>query len=239
MKRTYQRLLAIALALVLLLWLVPLVRAQDELCFHAPYLCGYPDGTIRPEQALTREALAQALYRMMDEAYLQQLGPCGGRFADVAPDRWSYQAVSTLAYLGLLPADADGSFYPERGVTGQTLALALSRIADTEAGREALGPLADGWRAQPVTFAADNGWVMGLQDGVFTPDEPLTRAQFAQIMNRLLGRAPQTLDDLMIGMPVFSDNADTKNWYFLDLQEAAVGHSYALTDGGEAWTGLG
>lgn len=239
MKKTYQRLLAIALAVMLLLSLVPLVRAEDAADVHAPYLCGYPDGTIRPDEPLTREALAQALYRMMDAAYLDELGPCDGHFSDVAPDRWSYPAVSTLARLTLLPADADGSFYPERGVTGQELALTLARIAGMQAGVDALGDLTDGWKAQMVTFAAGYGWVMGLQDGVFTPDAPLTRAQFAQIMNRVLGRTPASLDDLMIGMPLFSDNTDTTAWYFLELQEAATDHSFRMADGHEIWTGLG
>lgn len=239
MKKGSQRLLAALLALMLLLALIPLVRAEETEAFHAPYLCGYPDGTIRPDEPLTREALAQVLYRMMDADYLRQLGPCAGLFPDVPPSRWSYAAVSTLAQPGLMPAGADGSFYPERGVTGQMLALTLARIADTEAGRAALGPLAEGWKAQEITFEAGNGWVMGLQDGVFAPDEPLSRGQFAQIMNRLLGRLPGSADDLMVGMPLFSDNLDTKSRYFLDLQEAAAGHSFRVTDGREVWTGLG
>lgn len=238
MKKT-QRILAAVLALILLLALMPLVRAQTAEDFHAPYLCGYPDGSIRAETALTREALAQVLYRMMDAAYLEQLGLCEGCFPDVPPERWSYAAVSTMAALGILMADADGSFYPEQGVTGQMLALTLARIADTRAGREAMSALACGWKEQKITFEADNGWVMGLYDGVFAPDEPLTRGQFAAIMNRILGRTPGSLDDLMVGMPLFCDNVDTQNRYFLDLQEAAVGHSFRIIGEREVWTGLG
>lgn len=240
MKRIVRR---VALALVGLIMaglvLTPLARAQETQGFHPAYLCGYPDGTIRPEESLTREALAQALYRLMDAAYLEKLGPCEGTFSDVPPDRWSYRAVSTLAQLGLVMAGEDGSFCPERGVRGEELALTLVRIADTQAGRDAFGLLAERWKAQEVTFAAGCGWAAGLQDGVFAPDTALTRAQFAQIMNGLLGRTPQSLEDLLIGMPVFSDNADTRQWYFLDLQEAAAGHTYKETDGHETWTGLG
>ena len=58
-------------------------------------------------------------------------------------------------------------------------------------------------------------------------------------MNRILGRTPGSLDDLMVGMPLFCDNVDTQNRYFLDLQEAAVGHSFRIIGEREVWTGLG
>lgn len=238
MKQRIVRAAAAVLSMLLLMGLAPWASAQDA-DFHAAYLCGYPDGTIRPEEKLTREALAQALYRLMDEDFLQELQEPDGRFLDVAPSRWSYQAVCALTHLGCMTADADGRFHPTDGVTGQALALTLSAIAQSEAASAAFPALASGWIAQEITFEAENGWVMGLQDGVFAPDEPLTRAQFAAILNRILDRAPESLEDLMIGMPLFSDNADTNAWYFLPLQEAATGHSYAKKDHGERWTALG
>lgn len=239
MKKTVQRALTAGLAALLLICTATMTRAAETENVHTAYLCGYPDGSIRPERELTREALSQALYRLMDEAYLQELGETDGQFLDVAPGRWSYRAISTLARLSILPADADGRFHPTDGVTGQELALTLAAIAGSEAGNRALPALCEGWRAQKITFEAGNGWVMGLQDGVFAPDEPLTRAQFAVILNRVLERTPESLDDLMIGMPLFSDNTDTTAWYFLALQEAATEHSFTRTQSGERWTALG
>ena len=80
---------------------------------------------------------------------------------------------------------------------------------------------------------------MGLDGSTFAPDAPLSRARLAQILNRLLGRTPESLDSLQIGMPLFSDNLDTEAWYFLPLQEAAVTHTAAFVNGSEAWSGLG
>ena len=40
-------------------------------------------------------------------------------------------------------------------------------------------------------------------------------------------------------MITFSDNADKTKWYYLDIQEAANGHSYTRNaDGSEKWTKL-
>ena len=80
---------------------------------------------------------------------------------------------------------------------------------------------------------------MGFDGERFCPDKPLTRAEFAAIFNLLLGRAPRAVDDLMVGMPVWSDNADSTAEYFLAIQEAGTDHTACMADGGERWTGLG
>ena len=53
-------------AVLLLALLAGQAFAAGEV-FHPAYLSGFPDGTIRPEAALTREQLAQALYRLIPE----------------------------------------------------------------------------------------------------------------------------------------------------------------------------
>ncbi len=60
-----------------------------------------------------------------------------------------------------------------------------------ESGKEALAALSSGWAAQDVTFEAGNGWVMGLHGAVFSK-QALSRAELAEILNRILGRTPQS-----------------------------------------------
>ena len=84
MKRAYLRKLTAA-ALLAALLLSPVLAAEE---LHPAYLGGFPDGSIRPESALTREQLAQALYRLIPEAQRTELTApvC---FSDVPPSRWS------------------------------------------------------------------------------------------------------------------------------------------------------
>ena len=105
--------------------------------------------------------------------------------------------------------------------------------------KEALAALSSGWAAQDVTFEAGNGWVMGLHGAVFSKEQALSRAELAEILNRILGRTPQSLSDLLVGMPLFSDNLDTEAPYFLAMQEAAIDHTARACGDGERWTGLG
>lgn len=238
MKQTHKKSLIFALFLIWSLHVfTPTCLASTE-ALHPAYLTGFSDGSIRPEDALTREQLAQALYRLLPESVrLETRAPCC--FSDVAPDRWSYPAIQVLSDLGILYGTTDGRFLPEEGVSGETLAAVLMRIAASEDGQDAFPELAAGWRAEEIRFDAGNGWVMGLDGSVFYPDKPLCRARFAEIINRLLRRTPQSLDDLMIGMPLWTDNLDTQTWYFLIMQEASVTHTASGTDICPHWTGLG
>lgn len=235
MKRTYWRRLAAA-ALLAALLAAPVLAAEEQ--YHPAYLGGFPDGTIRPEDALTREQLAQALYRLIPEARRTEL-TASVCFSDVPPSRWSSEAVTAMVNLGVLYGTGEGAFCPEAGVTGPELAAALMRAAASETAREFLPELAAGWDAQTFCFEAGGGWVMGLDGTEFAPDRPLTRGRFAEILNGLLGRTPQSLDSLLVGMPLWSDNLDTEAAYFLALQEAGTTHTAERVGAGEKWTGLG
>ena len=127
--------------------------------FHPAYLSGFPDGTIRPEAALTREQLAQALYRLIPEDRRAGLDAptC---FCDVPPSRWSYTAITATVNLGVLYGTQDGAFSPEGGVTGPELAAVLMRIAASKTAAECLPELAEGWSALEPSFSAGDGWIM-------------------------------------------------------------------------------
>lgn len=141
--------------------------------------------------------------------------------------------------LGVLSETDAGRFSPEEGVTGPTLADVLTRLSSSENGAHCLKSLAEAWQAEEVTFQNGDGWVMGLAGTSFQPERALTRAEFAQILNRLLGRTPACLENLMIGMPLWSDNLDVEAPFFLDMQEASSTHTALFCDGTEHWSGLG
>ena len=228
MKKTLFR--APLLAAVLAISLIVPVCAV----FHPAYLTGYPDGTIRPDAAVTRAQLAVVLSRLAETPSVSD----GEAPPDVPAAHWAHEAVRLVCGANLMSPDADGRFRPEDTVTGPELAWTLARLTREETAGAVWPTLRDGWAAQDVSFAGGMGWVMGFDGTQFDAEAALTRAQLAQIFNTLLGRTPQTLDDLLIGMPIFSDNRDTSAWYFLPLQEAAIPHT-ADTANGERWTALG
>jgi len=196
---------------------------EDET--HGAYLRGYPDGTIRPEAAVTREALACVLLRLAETEVPAEPVRV---FADVARTRWSYEAVGTLAELGLLPFGTDGWFRPEQAVTWRELCGVLDAIVQSETGRTLFPSLSYAWSTKPIKDA----------DPGADADTPVTRAELARAINSLLGRQPCPDDAQLLAANRYTDNAPG-TWYFAELIEASVPHTFRFTASGEAWTAVG
>ena len=60
------------------------------------------------------------------------------------------------------------------------------------------------------------------------------------LVNRVLNRQPETEDDLLPNMTVWTDNANPKAWYYLAVQEATNSHYYKFKTNSqyEKWTEL-
>ncbi|MEI3090361.1 MAG: hypothetical protein V8T01_10580 [Oscillospiraceae bacterium] len=63
------------------------------------------------------------------------------------------------------------------------------------------------------------------------PEQTIKRAEMVAMVNRALGRDPQSETDMLAGMKTWKDNADAAVWYYLDIQEATNGHTYARKTG--------
>ena len=72
---------------------------------------------------------------------------------------------------------------------------------------------------------------------MFRPDDNITRAEVMTIVNRVLGRLPESEADLLPEMNKWKDNSDTNAWYYLAVQEATNSHDCMQKDDGvhEEW----
>lgn len=88
-------------------------------------MVGYPDGTFRPNQAVTREEIAVILQRVLqynERGVLKNRG-----FSDVTPDRWSYQEITALLEKGILNGYPDNTFRPEQYLSRGEMAHLLRK----------------------------------------------------------------------------------------------------------------
>jgi hypothetical protein len=84
--------------------------------------------------------------------------------------------------------------------------------------------ISDHWAESDIKYAATVGWVNGYPDNTFKPDQPITRAELVTLVNRMLRRIPEAVDDLLDGMIYWPDNSDADEWYYIAIQEASNSH---------------
>ena len=83
-------------------------------------------------------------------------------------------------------------------------------------------------------------YIVGYGNGEVRPQNNITRAETMTLVNRVLNRQPETEDDLLPNMTVWTDNANPKAWYYLAVQEATNSHYYKFKTNSqyEKWTEL-
>ncbi len=204
----------------------PPVKPTVETGSHYNYIMGYPDGTFRPQNNITRAEVAAIIYRILSADSRNTFMTTVNGFTDVSPDAWYNQSVSTLARAGILEGYPDGTFRPNSPITRAEMATVISRFTNITGGTARFSDVATHWALSYIATAADNGWVNGYPDGTFKPNNYITRAETVTMVNRLLNRAPETEADLLSGMTTFSDNRNAEAWYYLQVQEAANNHDY-------------
>ncbi len=211
---------------------------------HTSYINGYPDGTFGPAKQITRAEAAAILYRLMTPESQSAYRTTANTFSDVKAGDWFNEAVSSLARASVINGYPDGTFRPQSPISRAEMATLLTKLTvkDTSLVKEGEAknfPDTTGhWAAGYIRTASAKGWIAGYEDGTFRPENKITRAEAVTMVNRMLGRNPSVLTSTT-GMRTFPDNADTSAWYYIQIQEAANGHTYSRTEKGvEYWTGV-
>lgn len=180
------------------------------------YLAGYEDGTVRPSNQITRAEVATVFFRLMTGVNASSVSP----FTDVLTGQWFNEAVSTAAAAGILRGYGDGSFRPGNNITRAEFAAIAARFLGMEMGPDAsFTDVAGHWAEQEIGLVTAAGWMGGYEDGTFRPDQTITRAEVAIVINRMLGR---DIADRAADTRTWSDNPETA-WFFQDIQEATNG----------------
>lgn len=207
---------------------------------HYAYIMGYPEGDVRPYGNITRAETATMIFRLLDDDVRNASLTENNKFSDVNDDDWFNTAVSTLAGLGIIEGRTATEFMPNAYITRAEFATMFARLAEYSYTLEdTYADVAGHWAEDYIYEASAYGWIAGYEDGTFKPDKAINRAEAMTLVNRVLKRVPQTKEDLLPGMTVWSDNADEDAWYYLAVQEATNSHDFVMKDASyEKWTAL-
>lgn len=167
-------------------------QAQVEAAAAAGYAAGYPDGTFRPDDAITRAEF----FKLLTAAMGQPLGP-GLTVGFQIEDHWAFHQgyIQGAVRAGLLmPTDYGESFGPDTQITRREILMAAIRALglepvsyDTEVQLDAAdAETYPTWLQQWATLALQKGLITGYPDGSLQLDAPATRAEALTIIQRLL-----------------------------------------------------
>jgi hypothetical protein len=151
---------------------------------------GYADGSFRPVDLVSRQAMAAFLQRWLVADGGVPTGT--GTFSDVPGDHPFAPEIGWAAGSGVAQGYADGTFHPGAPVSRQAMAAFLHRLFALSGGTPTgAGSFSDVPADHP--FAAEIGWLAasgvatGYPDGTFRPTEPVSRQATAAFLARLAG----------------------------------------------------
>lgn len=208
---------------------------------HFAYVAGYMDGTVRPNNKITRVEVAAIFYRLLDEDVRAANETDRSTFLDVTDGMWFNTAVSTIARMGIMQGRSAEIFDPSVPITRAEFAAICARFDRSSVeSHETFSDIHGHWAETFIEHAAALGWVNGYMDGTFRPDATISRAEAMAMINRVLGRLPESEKDLLSDMKIWPDNADPDAWYYLTVQEATNGHTFERKADGvhERWIKL-
>ena len=206
---------------------------------HFAYIVGYEDGTVRPNANISRAEVAAIFFRLLKDDVRDDNLTANSVFTDVAFGKWYNKSISTMAKIGIVKGRTANAFAPNAPITRAEFAAICSRFDRSNVEiKSDFNDISGHWAENEIRRAASLGWIQGYTDGSFKPDQNITRAEAASMINRMLHRLPETVDDLLDGMIQWPDNQPS-DWYYINMQEATNSHDFKQKgEINEHWTEL-
>lgn len=206
---------------------------------HFAYIVGYEDGLVRPNADITRAEVAAIFFRLLKDDVRDDNLTANSVFTDVAFGKWYNKSISTMAKIGIVKGRTANAFAPNAPITRAEFAAICSRFDRSNVEiKSDFNDISGHWAEKEIRRAASLGWIKGYTDGSFKPDQNITRAEAASMINRMLHRLPETVDDLLDGMIQWPDN-QPNDWYYINMQEATNSHDFKQKgEINEYWTKL-
>ena len=202
---------------------------------HAPFMKGYEsDGKTNnfgPDDQLTR-AQAVTILARLDGWTDGQTVTVDNMYSDVK-NVWYYNAIAYAKKNGIVEGYEDGTFQPDKAITRAEFSKMLARMSngsqDPTGYNSALSDAKGHWANVWIGYLETEfpGSITGREDGLFHPNDDITRAEVAKIVNAYKGRlqsvSAKEADQLAADLNKF-DDVKRCTWYYNNVIEATVPH---------------
>jgi SH3-like domain-containing protein len=188
---------------------------------------GYPDGTFRPDQPLSRAEFYALLVRMRG---VSTQSPPTSSFADLSTEHWAYPYIETAVRQGYMGTSLPAQLQPDAPISRQEIVLAAVRALGMEnlalQRIDAFAPFTDTIPqalASYVQVAFDSKLVNGYPDGSFRLAGQATRAESMSVLERMKKPAkPGTIYLCQKTITLSSDRTTTVEFARVDLKNANI-----------------
>ena len=181
-------------------WARDAIQAMSQ----AGYLSGYSDNTFKPSAQITREQAAaiygKVLQHNLNEQELADIvtKESATSYSDVEADRWSNSAIKLVSAAGVMQGTSKTAFTPSKTMNREefvasaaslakklniTTPVKTEKVTFKDEDSISLDYVAD------INYMAERGIVASGATENFNPKQPVTRAQAATILNRMLNNA--------------------------------------------------
>ncbi|SCZ80024.1 S-layer homology domain-containing protein [Acidaminobacter hydrogenoformans] len=146
-------------------------------------ISGFPDGTFKPNQIITRAQVASILANELG------LTAQAAAFPDVPASHWANGAVGAIAAHGTMNGYLDGTFKPDQAMNRAEIASVLSSaygFTQSSATSPFSDVTASHWAFGPIMALVDGYITEGYPDGTFKPNNAMTRAEFSVFMAKAI-----------------------------------------------------
>ena len=181
-------------------WARDAIQAMTQ----AGYLSGYADNTFKPSAQITREQAAaiygKVLQHNLNEQELADIvtKEASTSYSDVEADRWSSSAIKLVSAAGVMEGTSKTAFTPSKTMdreqfvaSAASLAKKLNLSTPVKAEKVTFkdeASISSAYLAD-IQYMAQRGIVASGATENFNPKQPVTRAQAATILNRMLNGA--------------------------------------------------
>ena len=197
----------------------PPIQIGDEetplAVMYAPFINGYPDGTVKPNGSLSRAELAQIIYNL----YHSGAESPAADYTDITADHWAIKAISFCQEKGFM-IGSEGRFMPDKTLTRAELCTAFARIKNlTLTDAHPFPDVGNHWAKQYIGAMYAAEYITGYPDGTFRAENAITRAEAVTLICRAEGRDVELFNT----DKTFTD-LDSSFWAYKSIMNAANGY---------------
>lgn len=163
-------------------------QAEMEYLLSKGIVSGYPDGTLKPDNPITRAEFVRIINNVIGSSKVANVS-----FKDVKKTDWFYTDVAKAVKVGYVQGYGDNTFRPNNLITREEAAkiiVAAFGLEHEDFNKDSSftdNHKISNWAKEYVYILKNKKYIAGYPDGTFRPKNPITRAEAMKMITNISG----------------------------------------------------